>query len=54
MGHKSRIRKNKFECGHVGKGQECHLCKDIKEGRLVKTRQGKYLPPSKVSQEDGV
>ena len=52
MGHKSRIRNKKFECGHVGLGDYCHLCEDIAKGKLVKTRQGKYLPPEKVNPQD--
>lgn len=52
MTHRARTQRKKFECGHIGYGQECHLCKDIREGRLVKTRQGKYLHPSKVNPQD--
>lgn len=52
MAHKSRIQKKKFDCGHVGYGEHCHLCEDVKRGRLVRTKQGKYLPPSKVNPMD--
>jgi len=31
----SRKRKKKFPCGHKGFGKECHLCKDLKNGKLI-------------------
>jgi len=52
MAHKSRIQKKRFGCGHMGFGEYCHLCEDVKNGKLVKTTRGKYIPPSKVSHGD--
>lgn len=53
MGHKSRKQKKDHGCGH-GKtfGKFCHLCKQIADGILVKTRQGKYLPSKLVNPAD--
>jgi len=39
MGHKPRVQKKKFDCGHIGFGQYCHTCTDIKSGILIKTEQ---------------
>lgn len=50
MGHKSRIRRNKFECGHTRLGKYCHLCRNIEKGLLAKNTDGKYLPPITAKQ----
>jgi len=39
MGNKSRTQTKKFDCGHRGYGQYCHVCADIKSGILIKTEQ---------------
>jgi hypothetical protein len=30
MGHRRRIQKKNFKCGHRGLGQYCHFCKQTK------------------------
>jgi hypothetical protein len=31
--------RNKFECGHVGFGQFCHTCEQLKRGELIEIEQ---------------
>lgn len=44
MAHKSHVQLNKqHECGHIGQGTFCHLCKQIEQGKMIKTGNGKYI-----------
>ena len=52
MTNKSRIQNKKHDCGHVGLGQFCHLCKQLKDGLLVQTIQDKFLRPEMVNPSD--
>ena len=35
MGHRRRIQKKNFKCGHRGLGQYCHLCRQIESGKIT-------------------